>query len=153
MFSCDDIVIYSSSDIRMVFSCYAKSSSNLRRFKQVKSQLYWTWGDSFLLGFCHSLLRTIYLDISIFFFFFFFFEPLTLNLWNFRFWKLYHYHIWSILNLNPLSINPTKWSNTLNNSSAAADELFECVWTFCRVGATKKKARWNVRQWFMTMTH
>ena len=27
---------------------------------------------------------------------------------------------------NPLSPNPTKWSNTLN-SSAVADELFECV--------------------------
>ena len=29
--------------------------------------------------------------------------------------------------LNPLSANPTKWSNTLNNFSAAADELFECL--------------------------
>ena len=30
-------------------------------------------------------------------------------------------------NLNLLSANPTKWSNTLNNLSAFADELFECV--------------------------
>ena len=29
--------------------------------------------------------------------------------------------------VNPLSANPTKWSNTLNNSSAVADELFECI--------------------------
>ena len=30
--------------------------------------------------------------------------------------------------LNPLSANPKKWSNKLNNSSVTADELFECVW-------------------------
>ena len=29
--------------------------------------------------------------------------------------------------LNPLSANPTKWSNTLK---PIADELFECVWPF-----------------------
>ena len=28
---------------------------------------------------------------------------------------------------NPLSANPTKWSNKLKNSLAKADELFECV--------------------------
>ena len=39
------------------------------------------------------------------------------------------------IDLNPLSANPTKWSNTLNNSSAVADELFECVWPFCGVDA------------------
>ena len=31
---------------------------------------------------------------------------------------------------NPLSANPTKWSNKLK-SSARADELFECVWPIC----------------------
>ena len=36
--------------------------------------------------------------------------------------------------VKPLSANPTKWSNTLK-SSALADELFECVWPFCGVGA------------------
>ena len=34
-----------------------------------------------------------------------------------------------LLNINPLSANPIKWSNTLN-LSAFADELFECVWVF-----------------------
>ena len=29
--------------------------------------------------------------------------------------------------INPLSANPTKWSNTLN-SLAAAEKLFECVY-------------------------
>ena len=40
---------------------------------------------------------------------------------------------------NPLSANPAKWSNTLKqyNSSATADELFECVWTFCGVCAER----------------
>ena len=32
-----------------------------------------------------------------------------------------------LVNLNPLSANPTKWSTHSNNSSAKADELFECV--------------------------
>ena len=36
---------------------------------------------------------------------------------------------------NPWSSNLTKWSNTLKNLSAIADELFECVWPFCGVGA------------------
>ena len=36
--------------------------------------------------------------------------------------------------VKPLSANPTKWSNTLK-SAALADELFECVWPFCGVGA------------------
>ena len=31
-------------------------------------------------------------------------------------------------NLNPSSANPTKWSNTL-------DELFQCIWQFCGIGA------------------
>ena len=29
--------------------------------------------------------------------------------------------------VNPLSVNPTKWSNTLKLSRQIADELFECV--------------------------
>ena len=33
---------------------------------------------------------------------------------------------------NPLSANFTKWANTL-----FADELFECVWPFCGIGAKK----------------
>ena len=31
-----------------------------------------------------------------------------------------------VFSFNHLSANPTKWSNTIN-SSAVADELFECV--------------------------
>ena len=38
---------------------------------------------------------------------------------------------------NPLSANPTKWSNTLKQLTAKADELFECVWPFYGVGAWK----------------
>ena len=41
------------------------------------------------------------------------------------------------LYINPLSANVTKWSNTLKNLSAVADELFECVWSFCGVGALR----------------
>ena len=36
-------------------------------------------------------------------------------------------HESSVFIVNPLSANPTKWSNTQNNSSAVADELFECL--------------------------
>ena len=36
--------------------------------------------------------------------------------------------------VNPLCDNPTKWSHS-NNLSAIDDELFECVWPFCRVSA------------------
>ena len=35
---------------------------------------------------------------------------------------------------NPLSANPIKWSNTLKQLGKA-DELFECVGPFCKVGA------------------
>ena len=39
-------------------------------------------------------------------------------------------------NLNPWSVNRTKWLNTLKQfASAVADELFECVWPFCGVGS------------------
>ena len=43
--------------------------------------------------------------------------------------------------INLLSTNPTKWANTLN-SSAVADEWFECVWPCYRVGAWRVK--WNL---------
>ena len=37
--------------------------------------------------------------------------------------------LWALYRVvNPLIVNPTKWSNN-------ADELFECVWEFCGVGA------------------
>ena len=36
---------------------------------------------------------------------------------------------------NTLSANPTKWSNKLKQLSIFVDELFECVWPFCEVGA------------------
>ena len=39
-------------------------------------------------------------------------------------------------NLNSLSANPTKWSNTLKQF---ADKLFECVWPFCKIGAQRVK--------------
>ena len=35
-----------------------------------------------------------------------------------------------LLNINLLSDNPTKWSNTLKQKQKT-DELFECVWPFC----------------------
>ena len=38
--------------------------------------------------------------------------------------------------INPLSTNPTKWSNTLKQF---ADELCECIWQFCKIGAEKVK--------------
>ena len=38
-------------------------------------------------------------------------------------------------NVNPLSTNPTTWSNTLKQFVSTADELFESVWPFCGVGA------------------
>ena len=37
----------------------------------------------------------------------------------------------SALFINPLSANPTTWSNTLKQ---IADELFECLWPFCEIG-------------------
>ena len=41
-------------------------------------------------------------------------------------------NIWGSIyeKVNPLSANPTKWSNTLKQF----DELFECVWPFCVIG-------------------
>ena len=40
-----------------------------------------------------------------------------------------------------------KWSNTLNNSSAVAEKLFECVWLFFRVGTYRANIQailpWN----------
>ena len=37
--------------------------------------------------------------------------------------------------INPLSANPTKWPNTQTIRRQIADELFECVWPFCGIGA------------------
>ena len=38
-------------------------------------------------------------------------------------------------NINPLSANITKWSNTLKTiRRQIADELFEYVWPFCGIG-------------------
>ena len=37
--------------------------------------------------------------------------------------------------INPLSANPTKWSNTQMVFLQFADKLFECDWPFCGVGA------------------
>ena len=36
-----------------------------------------------------------------------------------------------LTHINPLSANPTKWSNTLKHF---VDDLFECVWPFCEIG-------------------
>ena len=36
--------------------------------------------------------------------------------------------------LNSLGAIPTKWSNTPKRLSVIADELFECVWSFCGAG-------------------
>ena len=35
--------------------------------------------------------------------------------------------------IKPLNVNPTKWSNI--RKQFIDDELFECVWQFCGVGA------------------
>ena len=46
---------------------------------------------------------------------------------------------------NPLSANPTKWSTPCNNSSVDADELFECVSSFCGIGAQRIKIlEWSI---------
>ena len=41
----------------------------------------------------------------------------------------------NIITLSPLSGNPTKWSNTQTIRRQIVDELFECVWPFCGIGA------------------
>ena len=41
--------------------------------------------------------------------------------------------------VNPLSANLTKWPSKINNSSAIADESFECVWPFFGAGALRFK--------------
>ena len=41
--------------------------------------------------------------------------------------------IWN-KDLNPLSANPTKWSNTLKQFVGNTRRIFECVWPFCEVG-------------------
>ena len=42
---------------------------------------------------------------------------------------------WNEYPLNPLGANPQNGQTHSNNLSAFADELFECVWPFCEVGA------------------
>ena len=37
--------------------------------------------------------------------------------------------------LNPLSANPENGPTHSNNLSVTADDLFECVYPFCEVGA------------------
>ena len=34
-----------------------------------------------------------------------------------------------------LSVNPTKWSNTLKQLVTISNELFECFWAFCGAGS------------------
>ena len=38
-------------------------------------------------------------------------------------------------NFNPLSINPTKWSDTIKQFVSCCQQVVECIWTFCGVGA------------------
>ena len=47
--------------------------------------------------------------------------------------------------VNPLSTNPTKWSNTLKQFVSLADELLEHVWPFCKVGTERVKYVWPFR--------
>ena len=42
---------------------------------------------------------------------------------------------------NPIIANPSKWSNTQTIRRQIADELFECVWRFCGIGACKVKCQ------------
>ena len=49
--------------------------------------------------------------------------------------KVSHKKHFIIEKLNPLSANQQNGQTRWNNSSAVADELFECVWQFCGVGA------------------
>ena len=45
------------------------------------------------------------------------------------------YEKFVIISFNPLSANFTKWSNTQTIRWKTADDLFECVWPFCGIGA------------------
>ena len=40
-----------------------------------------------------------------------------------------------MLDINPLNVNFTKWSNTQTIRRQFADELFGCVWPFCGIKA------------------
>ena len=44
--------------------------------------------------------------------------------------------------INPLNVNPKKWSNTLKQFGFCR-QLFECVWSFCEVGAEMVKNEFN----------
>ena len=48
-------------------------------------------------------------------------------------WKYVQQH--SPYTLNPLSANSQNGQTQLNNSSAKANKLFECILSFCVVGA------------------
>ena len=56
-------------------------------------------------------------------------NPVYMDGSRFWLWIKNYYGSKSIKPGNPLSFNPTKWSNTL------IVELFQCVWPFCGVGA------------------
>ena len=51
---------------------------------------------------------------------------------TFHFWR--YSQISVQIPVNPLNANPAKWAHS-DNSSATADEFFECVWPFSGVGA------------------
>ena len=46
-------------------------------------------------------------------------------------------HVCGLKDINPLSVNPTKWSNTLKR--------FECAWPFCKVVAKRVKENLDKR--------
>ena len=48
---------------------------------------------------------------------------------------LYQYFLWGISEFNLSSTKPQNGQSHSNISPATADELFQCVWPFCRVGA------------------
>ena len=50
-----------------------------------------------------------------------------------------------------LSANPTKWPNTQTIRRLTADELFECVWPFCGVGAWRvnTECSYFISLWFL----
>ena len=58
-------------------------------------------------------------------------------------WKDFRYFLLSILHysyISRLNNNLTKWSNYFKQfvgKLQIADELFDCVWPFCAVGAEK----------------
>ena len=53
------------------------------------------------------------------------------------------------LHFNPLSANPTKWSNTqiIRRQQPNCNELFDCVRTFCGVGAWRVNSFHYLKYW------